>query len=386
MLGKLVSPRFHFAFAVSRTRSFWSESARSEKVCALALYGLTIAATVLSGTWPALLVIWFVPLIPLFQMSNTLRLCVKHTFPEPGVEVRHGREYFSSLTNAIFIGDPIPYAGLPFGRRLAAWVRWTLRLVFLHVPSRYLVLTGDTVVHDYHHRYPAARNWANYILARQQDVDDGHCGWPPHHEVWASSPPSATSSTRCPARTPRSSTSTISRRSASANFSRLSMTDDRYVGQGNRSMQSQQATSSRTVILGGAASGSHAVANHLIAYSLRGTGFDVVNLGTCTPVEEFAAACDEHPDAEAVIIGSLNGHIHEDLRGLAEAKSSGRIACPVVVGGNLSVGSHKDASARERLYALGVDHILAEPADLPALLDELRAARDHTAAPLRTAS
>ncbi|MFG2891251.1 cobalamin-dependent protein [Streptomyces sp. NPDC048248] len=152
-------------------------------------------------------------------------------------------------------------------------------------------------------------------------------------------------------------------------------------------MQSQQATASpsRTVILGVAASDSHAVANHLIAYSLRATGFDVVNLGTCTPVEEFAVACGEHPDAEAVIIGSLNGHIHEDLRGLADAKSSGRIACPVVVGGNLSVGSRKDASAHERLYALGVDHILADPADLPALLDELRVARDHTA-PLRTAS
>ncbi|GES28776.1 fatty acid desaturase [Streptomyces angustmyceticus] len=184
VLGKLISPRFHFAFAVSRARSFWSESARSEKVSASVLYGAALAATVATGTWPALLIIWFVPLIPLFQVSNTLRLCVKHTFPEPGIELRHGREYFSSLTNAIFIGDPIPSVEIPLGRRIAAWARWTLRLVFLHAPSRYLVLTGDTVVHDYHHRYPAARNWANYIFARQQDIDTGHQGWPPYHEVW----------------------------------------------------------------------------------------------------------------------------------------------------------------------------------------------------------
>lgn len=150
-------------------------------------------------------------------------------------------------------------------------------------------------------------------------------------------------------------------------------------------MQSQQATATRTVILGVAASDSHAVANHLIAHSLRGEGFDVVNLGTCTPIEEFATACEEHPGTEAVIIGSLNGHVHEDLRGLAEAKSSGRIACPVVVGGNLSVGSHKDVSDHERLYALGVDHILSDPADLPALLDALHILRTP-AAPLRTAS
>ncbi|MER5432064.1 cobalamin-dependent protein [Streptomyces sp. NPDC002588] len=131
----------------------------------------------------------------------------------------------------------------------------------------------------------------------------------------------------------------------------------------------------RTVILGVAASDSHAVANQLIAHFLRGLGFDVVNLGTCTPVEEFAQAYREHPEAEAVIIGSLNGHIHEDLRGLGQAKETGRIGCPVIVGGNLSVGSRKDPSAHERLYALGADRILARPDGLPALLDELRAAR-----------
>ncbi|MFD3540134.1 cobalamin-dependent protein [Streptomyces sp. NPDC058662] len=136
-----------------------------------------------------------------------------------------------------------------------------------------------------------------------------------------------------------------------------------------------QHTLSRTVILGVAASDSHAVANHLISYSLRGLGFDVVNLGTCTSVEEFAQACEEHPHAEAVVIGSLNGHVHEDLRGLDRAKQSGRITCPVVVGGNLSVGSHKDSSSHDRLYAAGVDHILSEPAELPALLDALRASR-----------
>ena len=129
----------------------------------------------------------------------------------------------------------------------------------------------------------------------------------------------------------------------------------------------------RKVILGVAASDSHAVANHLIAFSLRGLGFDVVNLGTCTPVEEFAQACEEHPDAEAVVIGSLNGHVHEDLRGLAEAKATARINVPVVVGGNLSVGSRKDRAAHDRLYAIGVDHILADPAKLPDLLDGLRA-------------
>jgi methylaspartate mutase sigma subunit len=130
----------------------------------------------------------------------------------------------------------------------------------------------------------------------------------------------------------------------------------------------------RLVILGVAASDSHAVANHLIAHLLRAQSLTVVNLGTCTPVAEFADACGRHPEAEAVIVGSLNGHIHEDLHDLADAKRQGRIHCPVIVGGNLSVGSTKDESAVARLYELGVDHVLRRPADLAPLLDSLRSA------------
>jgi methylaspartate mutase sigma subunit len=137
----------------------------------------------------------------------------------------------------------------------------------------------------------------------------------------------------------------------------------------------------RLVVLGVAASDSHAVANHLIAYSLREQGFEVVNLGTCTPVEEFAQACEAHPDAEAVIVGSLNGHAHEDLRDLPSARRSGRIRCPVLLGGILSVGGREDPAVASRLYALGVDRILTDPADLPAVLDELRAARATAARP-----
>jgi methylaspartate mutase sigma subunit len=135
----------------------------------------------------------------------------------------------------------------------------------------------------------------------------------------------------------------------------------------------------RTVILGVAASDSHAVANHLIAYALRAHGFQVVNLGTCTTVSEFAAAYREYPDAEAVLIGSLNGHAYEDLSDLPEARQLGLLNCPVIVGGNLSVGSHKNATDIDRLYTLGVDRVLTDPAELPRVLNELsdgRAAAD----------
>lgn len=133
----------------------------------------------------------------------------------------------------------------------------------------------------------------------------------------------------------------------------------------------------RTVILGVAASDSHAVANQLIAHTLRARGFQVVNLGTCTTVDEFAAAHREHPDAEAVLVGSINGHAYEDLRDLPEARARGLLDCPVIVGGNLSVGSHKQSADIERLYALGVHRVLGDASELPAVLNELAA---HTPA------
>ncbi|SDH85593.1 glutamate mutase subunit S [Actinokineospora alba] len=123
-----------------------------------------------------------------------------------------------------------------------------------------------------------------------------------------------------------------------------------------------------TVILGVAASDAHAVANILIAESLREAGFLVVNLGVCTPLPEFAEAYQANPTAVAVVVGSLNGHAYDDLRDLPALRARGLLGCPVVVGGNISVGSTKSDRDRARLEQLGVDHVLDDVAHLVPLL------------------
>lgn len=140
------------------------------------------------------------------------------------------------------------------------------------------------------------------------------------------------------------------------------------------------------VILGVAASDAHVVANHLIAYQLRAQGYEVINLGACTPVEEFASAGRAHPDAIAMLIGSLNGHAYEDLKELKSAKHSGAIGCPVIVGGNLSVGSEKKESDVTRLYGIGVDHVLSYPSEILPLLRELQDTRTMNRPALQRAS
>jgi methylaspartate mutase sigma subunit len=126
---------------------------------------------------------------------------------------------------------------------------------------------------------------------------------------------------------------------------------------------------SRKVILGVTESDSHVVANHLIAYHLRTHGFEVINLGACTPVRDFVNAYAEHLDAEAILIGSNNGHALTDLAGLEQAKHAGLLDCPVILGGNLSVGADKDPDFLRHFAEIGVDHILDRYESIIPLLD-----------------
>ena len=87
----------------------------------------------------------------------------------------------------------------------------------------------------------------------------------------------------------------------------------------------------------------------------------------------FADAGRQHPDAVAVLIGSLNGHAFEDLKGLNVVKASGAVRCPVIVGGNLSVGSEKKESDKTRLYGIGVDYVLSSPEEILLLLNRIGA-------------
>jgi len=124
-----------------------------------------------------------------------------------------------------------------------------------------------------------------------------------------------------------------------------------------------------TVILGVAASDAHVVANHLIAMFLRRQSFEVINLGACTPTEDFMRAASQAPNVVAVLIGSLNGHAVDDLADLPRLRRQYQVDAPVMVGGNLSVGAIKDDRVICELYALGVDLVLQHPRQLISALE-----------------
>lgn len=125
----------------------------------------------------------------------------------------------------------------------------------------------------------------------------------------------------------------------------------------------------KKVILAVTESDAHVVANQLIAFQLRQNGYNVINLGACCSVQEIKQAYDENSDTIAILIGSLNGHACEDLKDLPTF--SHKIHCPIILGGNLSVGSKKHLNEHEDFYKLGVSTVLQSHLQVLPLLESL---------------
>lgn len=87
------------------------------------------------------------------------------------------------------------------------------------------------------------------------------------------------------------------------------------------------------VVLGAVAGETHALPGAMLADLLRGSGFDVVDLGVNTPPESFVVTAANASRLVAVVLGAT-GTDHEDA--LAEAVTGlhrGDVGVPVLVGG-----------------------------------------------------
>src|SRR6185503_5210493 len=79
VLGKLVSPRFHASFLAARVRSYFHFASTAERTAVLAGWAIIAGLATWLGFWTFVLVAWVLPQTLFYQVSNTLRLCVKHT-------------------------------------------------------------------------------------------------------------------------------------------------------------------------------------------------------------------------------------------------------------------------------------------------------------------
>lgn len=126
----------------------------------------------------------------------------------------------------------------------------------------------------------------------------------------------------------------------------------------------------RIVILAGAASCTHSVSVRLARCLLEDAGYQVVDLGPATPLEEVAAAAKQN-GASATVIASVNGLARIDLAGLPALRASGLLGMPVVFGGLPAVDGDPTGLAVQALRELGVVAVLQSLDELVPTLDAL---------------
>ncbi|MBL1210480.1 fatty acid desaturase [Geminocystis sp. GBBB08] len=184
LIFSLFSPWFHFRFLAARIKSCFFSPFWVHNTLTWSFWLIIITVVTITKSWTIFLVTWFFPLTILYQVSNTIRICSEHCFPEPEFAEVRNKLILGRLTKGIFLGEQTPDISLSFLPKLWQWLRWYL-LMFYHLFCRIFILVGDTPCHDWHHRHPASPDWVNYIFARQQDLENGCPGWQENYtEIW----------------------------------------------------------------------------------------------------------------------------------------------------------------------------------------------------------
>lgn len=122
----------------------------------------------------------------LYQICHALRLVVEHRFPEnQGLLENRNKLYVCESTQAIFLAKPLPETNLCGWQWWKEWSLFWIDLIVLNGLIRWLILPADTLVHDYHTRYPGTDDWCNAIWLRQAEVELGCPKWPAKYtENW----------------------------------------------------------------------------------------------------------------------------------------------------------------------------------------------------------
>lgn len=118
-----------------------------------------------------------------------------------------------------------------------------------------------------------------------------------------------------------------------------------------------------TILIAMTESDAHVVAIRLLQLFLEENGYQVINLGACAPLREVVeTAARTRP--LCIVLGTQNGHALEDVATLLPLKQEYAVSCPVLMGGNVSVGAKKSRESLDKLKAAGVTEICASFEDL----------------------
>lgn len=185
VLLSFLSPFFHLRFLLARISSNLLSRSVGHNIAALTYWSVLLWAVSMTDLWSVFLIAWLLPLVVLFQLATALRVFCEHRFPEAEIIALRDKRFVGHATTGVFAGAAPPAATRDTWSGLWEWTIWWMRMLTLHLFERVFVLVGDAPAHDFHHRHPASRKWANYIYAREEDRQAGCPGYPVNYiESW----------------------------------------------------------------------------------------------------------------------------------------------------------------------------------------------------------
>jgi len=127
-----------------------------------------------------------------------------------------------------------------------------------------------------------------------------------------------------------------------------------------------------TIITGTVGNDAHVIGTKILSRAFREAGFNVVELGCLTPVDDFIKAAQETA-ADAILMSSLYGMGEMDLQGFKDkVREAGLDDVLLYIGGVLGVQRHDFEEDKEKFKKLGFDRVYPPEADLKGAIEDLK--------------
>lgn len=183
LLWQCVSPKFHLSYFWGRLRSNLFQAPLYRRTMLVLWFALLAAIAWYVGA-KAFIIGFVIPITVMYQVCSLIHLLTEHAWILR-TENEKVRDSHIKNSHARFCGQELPSTNLKGFQWLKAWSHWWAAHLFLHLPTRLLVVQGSLIVHDWHHRAGTNRNWTQSIQLREVDVQrEAAQGMYTYTDIW----------------------------------------------------------------------------------------------------------------------------------------------------------------------------------------------------------
>jgi len=166
LLKLCFSPSFHIKFLFGRLKENLVLCPRYRAAMTVGWFAILGLVGYAFG-FAILFNVYLMPIFIFIQIPALIQLLCEHIYISADLPPR---ERHKLLSNGRFCGVPPPrWNGNPL-RYASDLVVWTLRMMFVELPARIIIFQGSLPEHDWHHRHPGSREWANGRMLREEEL------------------------------------------------------------------------------------------------------------------------------------------------------------------------------------------------------------------------